>query len=178
MLDNVETIAGMHTRAEERLPGTQRRVERLAALAARPAFLFSALLLIVAWIAGNLLALHLGLRPLDRPPFGWLQTATSIASLTLAAVIVVTQHRLGKRAEYRAHLDLQLNMLAEQKIAKLIALVEELRRDLPEVPNRHDAEAEAMQRPADPSVVVHAIHENLGDTDIHDPTIRHGNDRE
>jgi len=36
-----------------------------------------------------------------------------------------------------------VSLLAEQKTAKLIALIEELRRDLPEVTNRHDPEAAA-----------------------------------
>ena len=48
-------------------------------------------------------------------------------------------------------------MLAEQKIAKLIALVEELRRDLPNVHDRRDSLAEAMIRPVDPHAVASAL---------------------
>ena len=42
--------------------------------------------------------------------------------------------------------ELAENLLAEQKIAKLIALMEELRRDIPTVKDRFDPEAEAMQQ--------------------------------
>ena len=37
------------------------------------------------------------------------------------------QNRLGKLEELRAHLDLQVNLLTEQKTTKLIDLMEELR---------------------------------------------------
>ena len=43
-------------------------------------------------------------------------------------------------------------------MTKLIHLMEELRRDLPSVKNRYDAEAEAMKQPTDP-------HRILADTD-------------
>lgn len=44
-----------------------------------------------------------------------------------------------------AHLDLKVTLLTGQKAAKLIDLLEELRRDLPNVRNRHDPEAAAHQ---------------------------------
>jgi uncharacterized membrane protein len=37
-----------------------------------------------------------------------------------------------------AHLDLQINLLTEQKVTKLIRLLEELRADMPGVRTRHD----------------------------------------
>ncbi|MHC5830273.1 MAG: DUF1003 domain-containing protein, partial [Nostoc sp.] len=64
-------------------------------------------------------------------------------------------------AEQRAQLMLQLNLLSEQKIAKIIALLEELRTDLPNVINRHDSEAELMREAADPIAVLEALQKNL-----------------
>ncbi len=65
-------------------------------------------------------------------------------------VVLVGQNREAQLEAQRARLHLQVSMLAEQKITKLIALVEELRRDSPSVFNRHDHEAERMQRATDP----------------------------
>ncbi len=67
-------------------------------------------------------------------------------------MVLNTQNRQGRHAEQRSHLDLQVNLLAEQKIAKLIALVEELRRDLPQVRDRVDHVAEAMKESVDPAL--------------------------
>jgi uncharacterized membrane protein len=54
-----------------------------------------------------------------------------------------------------------MNLLSEQKIAKLIDLIEELRRDLPNVRERHDPEAEVLKQAADPHLVVSALEERL-----------------
>ena len=59
--------------------------------------------------------------------------------------------------QQHAHLDLQVNLLTEQKVTKLIGLMEELRRDLPMVRNRHDAQAAALEQPADTAQVLSAI---------------------
>jgi uncharacterized membrane protein len=69
-------------------------------------------------------------------------------------MVLITQNRQAKLIERRMHLDLQVNLLTEQKTAKLIELLEELRRDLPNVRNRRDSEAEVMQHAAGPLEVI------------------------
>lgn len=59
---------------------------------------------------------------------------------------------------------LQLNLLTEQKITKLISLVEELRTDLPNVKNRNDLEAEAMKQVTNPQVILDALQQKLDHT--------------
>ena len=50
-------------------------------------------------------------------------------------------------------------IINEQKTAKVIQLLEELRRDMPQVPDRVDPEAAAMALPADPEVMLEVIKE-------------------
>ena len=60
----------------------------------------------------------------------------------------------------------------EQKTAKLIALLEELRRDLPELTNRHAAEAAAMEQATDPHAildVLETLHEPVPAEADHEP---------
>ena len=71
----------------------------------------------------------------------------------------VRQDRLAKLEARRLQVDLQVNLLTEQKSTKLIHLFEELWRDLPMVKDRHDLESEAMQRPTDPHRVLAEIDE-------------------
>ncbi len=52
-------------------------------------------------------------------------------------------------------------MLSEQKIAKLISLIEELRQDIPHVKNRSDPEAEMMKSPTDAHAIVDLLEETL-----------------
>jgi uncharacterized membrane protein len=54
-----------------------------------------------------------------------------------------------------------LNILTEQKITKLISLIEELRTNLPNVHNRYDSEAELMKQVIDPLVALDVLHDTL-----------------
>jgi len=74
-------------------------------------------------------------------------------------VVLTKQNRLAKLEEQRAHLDMKVTLLTEQKAAKLIDLLEELRRDLPNVRNRHDPEAAALQQSMNPELVLAALDE-------------------
>jgi uncharacterized membrane protein len=82
----------------------------------------------------------------------------------MATTVLATQNRQQRSAGERALLDLQVNLLAEQKVAKLISLLEELRRDMPDVKNRTDPLAEAMTQSVDPHAVVTALQESLEET--------------
>jgi uncharacterized membrane protein len=74
-------------------------------------------------------------------------------------LILATQRRENELLELREQLNLELVMTSELKTAKVIKLLEELRRDLPQVQDRHDEEAAAMEQPANPEVLVEAIKE-------------------
>jgi uncharacterized membrane protein len=52
---------------------------------------------------------------------------------------------------------LQIALLTEQRTAKLIELMEELRRDLPNVHDRLDGAAEMMAQASDPAAIVDAL---------------------
>jgi uncharacterized membrane protein len=101
----------------------------------------------------------LGFQALDPPPFFWLQGVVSLGALLTTTVVLITQNREAKLEKQRLELELQVNLLTEQKTAKLIRLLEELRRDLPMVKDRHDPEAAALQKPTDPEEVLAALEE-------------------
>jgi uncharacterized membrane protein len=92
-----------------------------------------------------------------------LELSLSLGSLLVTIGVLITQNREEKLAEQRAQLSLQVNLLSEQKIAKIIALLEELRGDLPNVRNRYDPEAEVMTEPADPHAVMESLEERLAE---------------
>ncbi|MEO7719646.1 MAG: DUF1003 domain-containing protein [Capsulimonas sp.] len=161
--ETTEIIAAIHHKAEERVDWHQRSVERVVSTLGRPIFLYLVLSVIVTWIAYNELAPREHWVRIDTPPFYWMQGTISLGGLLMAIVILIAQNRQSKLAESRAQLDLQVNLLAEQKIAKLIALVEELRRDIPSVRDRHDPEAEAMAAATNPEEVLAALEEKVRD---------------
>jgi uncharacterized membrane protein len=100
-----------------------------------------------------------GMAEFDPAPFFWLQGIVGLGALLTATVVLTRQNRLAKLAEQRAHPDLKVTLLTEQKAAKLINMLEELRRDLPNVRNRHDPEAVALQQSMNPDLVLAALDE-------------------
>ncbi len=158
---NIETIIELHTRNEKNVPRHQRFVEAVSAFFGRPTFLYSILLVITLWVLPNVLPQRFGIQQFDPPPFEWLDFSLNIGSFLITTGVLITQNRQEKLAEQRAQLTLQLNLLSEQKIAKLIDLIEELRRDIPNVRNRYDPEAEVMKEAADPNVVMAALEQTL-----------------
>lgn len=159
---NIEAIVALHTSAERNVPQHQRVLEAATTFFGRPAFLYVSLLVVALWILLNVLP-HLGLPQFDPPPFDLLQLSLGVISLPITIAVLIKQDRQEKLAEQRAQLSLQLNLLSEQKIAKLIGLIEELRRDLPNVKNRYDAEAEVMKQAADPQVVMDTLEKSLAE---------------
>ncbi len=159
--ENVETLASLRARAAHGVSRHQRRIERVTALIGRPRSLYLILTLVATWLAYNGLGSRLGARPFDPPPFSLLQALVAIGALLVTTMVVITQNRQTAHAEQRAELELQVNLLAEQKVAKLIALVEELRRDLPSVRDRVDQAAEIMKEPVDPHAVLSALEQTV-----------------
>jgi uncharacterized membrane protein len=157
--ETIQSIVRLH--AEHRANATQhqRVVDRITSLLSRPVFIAVLTIVVVGWVSLNGVAVTLGYRPLDPPPFSWLSGAASLASLYLVVLILTTQRRDDRLTQRRELLNLELAILSEQKTAKVVALLEELRRDSPAVHDRVDKQADVMARPADPQSVIDAIKE-------------------
>jgi uncharacterized membrane protein len=158
---NVEPVASLRQRTERGVSVHQRRIERATAHIGRPRSLYWILAVAFAWAGFNLAAPSLGGRAFDPFPFPFLQGLVGLSALLMTTIILITQNRQTASAEQRAQLELQVNLLAEQKIAKLIALIEELRRDMPSVRDRVDQVAETMKAPVDPHAVLSALESTL-----------------
>jgi uncharacterized membrane protein len=158
---NIESIVAFHEREQRKISNSQRRLEHVSRLMARPLYLVVLLLIAALWISVNTLGAHVGLAPFDPPPFSRLQGLLTLAALLTTTVVLIAQNRHAKLESQRANLDLQVNLLTEQKVTKLIHLLEELRRDLPMVRDRHDPEAASLQARTDTAQMLSAL-EDVG----------------
>ncbi len=158
---NIETMAHLHADAEHKVGHHQRAIEKITAVIARPQSIYAVVAGAMLWIAYNVAAPPLGLPRIDAPPFFWLQGVVSFSALFMTTMVLTTQKRQARRTAQRDHLDLQVNLIAEQKIAKIISLIEELRRDLPSVRDRLDPVAEAMTEAVDTNAMVSVLEKTL-----------------
>jgi uncharacterized membrane protein len=155
--DNIGAIAEFYERHEQRMSPAQAAIEKLSLILGSPAYVVGNVMFVVCWIVANLVAPELGYKQVDEPPFFWLQGLVGLNAFIISTTVLIRQNRMSKLAEHNAHLDLQVNLLTEEKTSKIIALLEELRHDMPNVRDKIDPEAEELSQPADTRTVLSAI---------------------
>ena len=129
--ESVAAIAELHAAHYREAGALQKFVTSATAAVGRPRTLALIALAIVAWFAANLGLPAFG-RPAPDPfPFHILAAVASTLDLFLAAMILVAQRHDDELADRRDQLTLEIAILSEQKTAKIIALLEEFRRNDP-----------------------------------------------
>ena len=161
--ENLEILSNFKDGEEAEISGVQLGIERVSRFFGSPAYFAFAVAFIVLWIAVNYWGVHQGWAHVDPPPFFWLQGLVSSNALLLTVAVLTRQSRMAQVAEHRAHLDLQINLLTEQKVTKTLQMLDDLRRDLTALRSHPDAEVEEMSRPADAHALMHAIKQKQGD---------------
>ena len=160
VIRNIEKVIGLRANQERNVPFHEQVLARVAEAFGRPRFLYAQLTLFISWWVYSRFA-EGGLVDWDLPLLSLQNQGIDVASLLIATGVLVRQTRQDKISEQRSHLMLQVNLLNEQKVAKVIELIEELRTDMPNVKDRYDWESDAMQKSTDPQVVLNILQENL-----------------
>jgi len=155
--ETVAAIAELHVAHYREAGALQRFVTTATAAVSRPRTLAVIAVAIAAWLGVNLGLPAFGQPPPDPFPFPILAAVASILDLFPAAMILVAQRHEDELATRRDQLTLEIAILSERKTAKIIALLEEFRRNDPHQSDARDEVAEALAEPSDPHTVLHAI---------------------
>jgi uncharacterized membrane protein len=159
--ENLELLSRFQDHEDSHVSGMQLAIERISRFFGSPAYFAGAVAFIVLWMAINTWGMRHGWHHVDAPPFAWLQGLVSSNALLLTVAVLIRQNRMAQVAEHRAHLDLQINLLTEQKVTKALQIIDEIRRD--QTVHRPDAEVMEMSKPADTHALMHAIKEKQSD---------------
>ena len=159
--ENLALLTKFDDRAQP-LSLAQRLIERISAICGSPAYFMCSVAFVLVWTSVNAWGASHG----DPPPFSWLQGIVSSNALLLTVAVLIRQNRMAQMAEHRSHLDLQINLLTEQKVTKMLELVDQMHRgvkDLHGEPPEHAREPmEEMTKPTDPHAILDAIKEKQG----------------
>jgi uncharacterized membrane protein len=165
-LENLELLERLDHRTESGVSGVQRMIERISGFFGSPAYFIFAVLFILGWAALNAWGAHAGWRHVDAPPFPWLQGLLSSNALLVTVAVLIRQNRMAQMAEHRSHLDLQINLLAEQKASKILELIDEVQRELKTIhgvpAEQPSTQMDEMTKPTDPHAILDAIKEKKG----------------
>jgi uncharacterized membrane protein len=151
--ETIQAIALLHAEHHRKSTLAERIVDKLTACVGRPGFLLALIMAAAFWMTVNVMIRLGGGTPLDPPPFGWLELILTAAALVIAVMILTSQRRADTFANLREQMTLEATLLTEQKTRKIIELLEELRRDSPEIRDREDLEADQMAAKVDPHEV-------------------------
>ncbi len=126
-------------------------------------FVCAQLLLIVGWIVWNSGAVP-GLVPFDRFPFNLLSAVTSAEAVILSAFVLMKQNRMSSIADRRDHLDLQVNLMAEQESSIIIQMLDRISRKL-EITQDGREEALELSNTSTLDHLVEQLHASFPDTE-------------
>ena len=157
--ENLDKVKQFAEHEDAQRTRSQRFIEHVTVYLGRPSFLLAFVGCNVGWIVLDCSLHALGHSYFDVPPFPLLQGIVTFIGVLITIAVLTRQNRLARVEEARTHLELQINLLAEQKATKIITLLEELRRDLPNVQDRRDKHAETLQAATNPDAVLAVIRE-------------------
>jgi uncharacterized membrane protein len=116
---NIQAIAALEREALHDRSRLDRVTDTVTAIAGSPAFIVVHGIWFVVWITVNLLRRP----PFDPYPFSLLTLAVSLEAIVLTGFVLMTQNRMTRQADKRAHLDLQVNLLAEQELTAMLQML-------------------------------------------------------
>lgn len=120
--DNIEAIVSLEELQTDARSLSDRISDTIAAFAGTVLFVLVHLAAFGAWTVVNLGKVP-GVPAFDPYPFNLLTMVVSMEAVLLSSFVLIKQNRMSARADRRNHLDLQINLLAEQEITKVIQML-------------------------------------------------------
>ena len=122
---NIEDISRLEKQSVQNRSSGERLAEAITRIAGGNIFIAFHAIWFGLWIMLNLGAIP-SVSPWDPFPFSFLTLVVSLEAIFLSLLVLMTQNRLTKDADKRAHLDLQINMLAEQESTATLRMLEKI----------------------------------------------------
>jgi uncharacterized membrane protein len=117
---NIKALVARRRKEENDKPLGERFADAVTRFVGRMSFVYVHIVIFAGWILAN--SGWLNLKPFDTD-FTGLQLATQIEAIFLSTFVLMSQNSLDAQADKRADLDLQISLLSEHEITKLLSLV-------------------------------------------------------
>jgi len=150
---NIETVLKLEEAAREERTSTDRVADAIAGFCGSMTFVWVHVAWFGGWIIFNLLP---GINHIDPFPFTFLTLVVSLEAIFLSTFILISQNHDSKLSEKRNHLDLQINLLAEQENTKMLGLLQQIAAKVGAVAAL-DEDAKALQEATNPEKLVRQI---------------------
>jgi uncharacterized membrane protein len=137
--------AASHRTKEEKL------ADAITNFSGRMYFVYFHVVWFGVWILLNLG--FFGVKPFDPFPYGLLTMIVSLEAIFLATFVLISQNRLSAEADRRADLDLQIGLLTEHEITRVLKMLDEIQ-DKMGINNNQDEELVDLEQNVHPEDVL------------------------
>lgn len=118
---NIHALERRRREDAEQAPLEGRVAQAITGFMGSMPFVYLSVTLVVLWIASNLGWIP-GMPRFD-PEFFILAMVASVAAIFLSIFVLIAQNRMASAADRRAELDLQISLLVEHEVTRVVALV-------------------------------------------------------
>ena len=153
---NVEALVKRRQQERARTGLQEKVADAITAFAGSMKFVYLHLAVYGLWIVVNLG--WLPLLPRFDPTFVVLAMVASVEAIFISTFVMISQNRMARMADQRADLDLQISLLAEHEITRLVTLVTEMAKRL-DVPSARDPELREIAKDVAPERVLDRMQE-------------------
>lgn len=147
---NIHSLLARRREEQRRQSRQEKTAAWIGRFAGSMAFVYLHLVLFGAWVLINV-----GVLPVPRfdPDFVKLATFASVEAIFISTFVLLTQNRMAAAADRRADLDLQISLLAEHEVTRLMRLVDAIAARMG-VPGSESPELRELKEDVDPGRVL------------------------
>lgn len=144
VVKNVHTVAEMQRRVLDERPHTSRLSDIATKMAGSPMFIAFHLVVFAGWVFLNTTRFAF-----DESPFNLLNLILALEAIILTSIVLISQRDMQRLADLRAHLDLQVNILAEQELTAMLGLLNRICQRLDIDVRTAEPDVEALSKETD-----------------------------
>jgi uncharacterized membrane protein len=119
---HVNSIVKQEHEALEERSRSERLADTVASFAGSFTFIALHLVFVISWLSANSGKTAMA-KPFDPYPFSLLGVIVALEAVILSSFVLMRQNRMMRRADHRDHLNLQVDLLAEKEITKVLQMV-------------------------------------------------------
>ncbi|KQS28297.1 DUF1003 domain-containing protein [Dyadobacter sp. Leaf189] len=153
---NISALLERTKEEQRRKTFEERLADSITGFTGSMLFVYIHLTMFVIWIIWNLG--WLGLKPFDES-FVVLAMFASVEAIFLSTFVLISQNRMNAEADRRAELNLQVNLLAEHEITRLIQLTTAMAKKM-DIPESYDAEIDSLAKDVRPEQVLETMEQH------------------
>jgi uncharacterized membrane protein len=151
---NIRTIINNRRAAAGRRTAEERIADAITDFSGRMYFVYFHIVWFAIWISINLGIF--GIKPFDPYPFGLLTMIVSLEAIFLSTFVLISQNRLSAEADRRADLDLQIGLLTEYEITRILNMLDAIQ-DKMGINNESDVELLELEKIVHPEDVLEVM---------------------